>query len=280
MLVRVPARVPGASDEVTSEPRARAFGVHAHDALEGAVEDFPNRVDSVGSDEESDSQSAPQAVGVSEGRDVKGRWQPGVSGNPAGLRPGPSMFQELLRQLALEDDDGRPRMERLVERLLDLAEGTKRTGPDLRALAEVLKRTVPEAVVIQHLASADSSVVDSILAARDRVREQQVLDMQPTELFKQPVVLDQGSTPSSEETESAAQAEFKPQSDSEYLEELDPTDPEAAEAARRARWSRRYGNEADGDAPEPRRRGDDYDAGLAALERHRRPARSTTARGM
>ena len=239
-----------------------------HDAAGGAQRNDPEFIDPEAQAEE----KATQAVSV---RDSKGRFVKGKSGNPRGRPVGRHLWDELNEQLSLTNEDGVTNLTQIVETWLALAK-----SGSIAAIDSVVRRLAPEALLLKILTDTDTSVVDSILAARDRVQEQAVLEMEPDELFKQGTSLGPGSTPSSEETDTAARAEFKLKSDSQYLEELDPTDPEAAEAARRARWSRRYGNEADGDAPEPRRRGDDYDAGQAALDRRERSTRPTTARGI
>ena len=56
------------------------------------------------------------------------------------------MLAEIERQLQLEDDDGRPRQERLVEKLFERALAA---DPDMRAMELLLKRVAPEKIAIE-----------------------------------------------------------------------------------------------------------------------------------
>ncbi len=81
-------------------------------------------------------------------RDEKGRFLPGCTGNPGGLpggRPrGSSMMAEIERQLAAEADDGRTHQERVVAKLIELAE-----EGDTRAAELILRRVAPEKLLLE-----------------------------------------------------------------------------------------------------------------------------------
>ncbi len=76
-------------------------------------------------------------------RDGNGRWVRGVSGNPGGRPKSPSVLAEIERQLELASDDGRPQRVRLVEKLIQMAQ-----GGDMKAMDLVLKRVAPERLAV------------------------------------------------------------------------------------------------------------------------------------
>ena len=55
------------------------------------------------------------------------------------------MLAEIERQLELESDDGRPQRVRLVEKLIQRAQ-----GGDMRAMDLILKRVAPERLALEH----------------------------------------------------------------------------------------------------------------------------------
>lgn len=98
----------------------------------------------------SDESREPTSEAIAEPkiRDEKGRFLPGVSGNPFGVnagRPkGSGMMAEIERQLALEAPDGRTWQERIVERLIRMAD-----AGDTRACELILKRVAPERLALE-----------------------------------------------------------------------------------------------------------------------------------
>ncbi len=87
----------------------------------------------------------PQEQAVLGVRDESGRWVKGRSGNPGGRPKGQSVLAEIERQLELESDDGRPQRVRLVEKLIQRAQ-----GGDMRAMDLILKRVAPERLALEH----------------------------------------------------------------------------------------------------------------------------------
>ncbi len=85
----------------------------------------------------------PQEQAESGVRDVSGRWVKGRSGNPGGRPKSPSVLAEIERQLELESDDGRPQRVRLVEKLIQMAQ-----GGDMKAMDLILKRVAPERLAV------------------------------------------------------------------------------------------------------------------------------------
>ncbi len=83
----------------------------------------------------------PANQGENTARDSKGRYLPGVSGNPAGRGSAPSLVAALRAELGEREDGGRPAMRAIAARLVEMA-----LAGDIRAIREVLDRVDGKAV--------------------------------------------------------------------------------------------------------------------------------------
>lgn len=103
----------------------------------------------------------PANQGENTARDSKGRYLPGVSGNPSGRGSAPSLVAALRAELGEREDVGRPAMRAIAARLVDMAlEG------DIRAIREVLDRMDGKAVQSLSLNAHEPIVLKPITLER------------------------------------------------------------------------------------------------------------------
>ena len=103
----------------------------------------------------------PANQGENTARDSKGRYLPGVSGNPAGRGSTPSLVAALRAELGEREDGGRPAMRAIAARLVEMAlEG------DIRAIREVLDRLDGKALQAVSVDTAAPIVLNPVVFER------------------------------------------------------------------------------------------------------------------